>query len=241
MNKAVWSARRNYWIAGIGAIVSALSFLLISPFLYVDVSVSLFGFTRGVTKLFSAIDLASNQGLMWGSLVLVLVVLGVSILFLVLANPFGSRIPIQTQARWTGLGFVVAAVLSVVCLVVSLLLMKQNVQSIVPVGSSGSIFSNLIQVHIALGVGTYLFLAGLITIGVAGIMEARSSATMLSNGGMGNAPQNQYPQYNYPPTTYGSTSMGQGAQSFNDTTTQYGGQPTVPYQPPSPPSPPYGQ
>jgi hypothetical protein len=235
MNQAVWLARRNYWIAGIGAIVSAFAFLFISPFLSVEVSVSLFGFTKSGTKLLGAMDIASNQGLAWVSLLLVVVVLGVSIAFLVLPNPFGSRVPIQTQARWTGLGFVVAAVLSIVCLAVSLLLIKQNEQSLIPAGSPGSIFSNVIQVHITWGVGTYLFLAGLITMIVAGIMEAVSPVKTLTDGETGNTPQNQHPQSDYPPTIYGSTSMGQGTQPFNNTTTQYGGQPTVPYQPPAPP------
>jgi hypothetical protein len=238
MNKAVWLARRNYWIAGIGAIVSAFSFFVL-PFFVVTVqsSISLPIFRgnggESVSTSVSAVELAFHEGLLWLSLLLILAVLGLAILFLARQNPFGSNAPIQVQARWTAWSFVAAGVLSALCLVISLVLVKQELQ----IGQNPlqGIIKSFVNVDAGLGIGGYLFLAGLVAIVVAGIMEAISPVKALDNVAKGNAPQSQYPQY---PPTYGSTSMGQGSQSFTDATTQYRGNPTTPYQPPSPP---YGQ
>ncbi len=241
MNKAVWLARRNYWIAGIGAIVSVFSFFVL-PFLVVtfqsSISLPIFrgGAGESVSKSVSAIQLASLEGLLWLGLLLVLAVLAVSILFLARQSPFGSHAPLQVQARWTAWGFVAAGVLSALCLFISLVLVKQDLQA----GQNPlqGLIKSFVHVDAGLGIGGYLFLAGLLTIVVAGIMEVVSPVRALGDAEMGHAPQNRYPQHNYPPTTYGSPSMGQGSQSFTDATTQYRGNPTSPYQPPSPP---YGQ
>jgi hypothetical protein len=242
MNKAVWSARRNYWIAGIGAIISAFSFLAL-PLVVVTVQSSISipilgggGPKSIISTSMSAMELASHQGLIWVSLLFVLAVLGVSILFLVRQNPFGSNTPVQVQARWTAWGFVAAGVLSALSLVMSFLLVHQLLQS--AQSPLQNIVRSLVHADIALGIGGYLFLAGLVAIVVAGILELRSPTKMLSDAEMRQAPQNQYPQYNYPPTAYGPPSMGQGPQSFTDATTQYRGNPAGPHQPPSPP---YGQ
>ena len=242
MNKAVWLARRNYWIAGIGAIVSAFSFFVL-PFLVVTVQSSIAlpifrggGGEESVSTPVSAMELASHEGLLWLGLLLVLAVLGIAILFLARQSPFGSNAPVQVQARWTAWGFVAAGVLSALCLVISLVLVKQDLQS----GQNPlqGLIKSFVHIDAGLGIGGYLFLAGLLTIVVVGIMEAISPVKVQDGAAMGNVPQTQYPpQYNYPPTTYGPTSMGQqGAGSFTDTTTQYGGgNPAGPYQPPSPP------
>jgi hypothetical protein len=229
MNKAVWLARRNYWIAGIGAIVSVFSFFVL-PFLVVtfqsSISLPIFrgGGGESTSKSVSAIQLASLEGLLWLGLLLVLAVLAVSILFLARQSPFGSHTSLQVQARWTAWGFVAAGVLSALCLVISLVLVKQDLQA----GQNPlqGLIKSFVHVDAGLGIGGYLFLAGLLTIVVAGIMEA-ISPVKTDNAAMGYAAQNQYPQY-------GSPSMGQGTHPYTDATTQYQGNPG-PYQPPSPP------
>jgi hypothetical protein len=259
VNKAVWLAKRNYWIAAIGAIVSVVSFFVSAvsiielPFLNISESFSLPNFGPGAPTApspsgfnipVSALVLASNEGILWVSLLLVLVVLGVSLVFLVRQNPFGSRASVQTQARWTALGFVVAGVLSAVCLIASLLLVQQHLQDLVQnvMGTGlGSSLSNLFQFNFTWAIGAYLFLAGLVTIVVAGMMEIISPVKMQSNAEMAapvNSPQNLY---NYPPP------MSQGGPPFADSHTRYGGNPasdgqsypTVPSQ--QPPTGPYQQ
>jgi hypothetical protein len=245
MNKAVWLAKHNYWIAAIGAIVSVVSFLGFT-FLDISTSISLPNFGPGPTPSplptsvslpVSAILLAYVEGILWVSLVLVVAVLGVSLVFLVRRYPFGSRAPVQTQARWTALGFVIAAVLSAVCLVASFLLVQQRGQDLLqnvtgtPLGSLGSSFSDLFHLNFTWGVGAYLFLAGLVVIVVAGIMEIIRPVKLQSDAEMAatlNAPQNPY---NYPSPVYGSTPMNQGAPPFANAPTQYGGNPASGGQP----------
>jgi len=239
MNKAIWLAKRNYWIAGIGAIISVLSFLVF-PFLSFKSLISVPLFRDPISsqaQSVGAMPLALHQGLLWVSLLLVLAVLGGSIVFLVRQSPFGSRAPVQVQARWVALGFVATGVLSALCLVASLLLIQQDTQNrqdlvqelLGTLGLSSSVTSTW-------GIGAYLFLAGLVTIVVAGIMEAISPVKMLSDGEM-IATQNQYPPSNYPPTVYGSTSMNQGGPPFADASTQYGEKPVSGPQPPTSPYP----
>jgi hypothetical protein len=236
MNKAVWLVKRNYWIAGIGAIVSAFSFLAFT-FLTVNFSYSLPNLLGGgtspatsVSVPVSATELAGREGLVWVSLLLVLAVLGAAIVFMVRRNPFGSQVPLQVQAKWTAIGFVVAAALSALSLIGALLMIKQSVQDYTGNlgGSLGSNFSNFFHVDYAWGIGAYLFLAGLITIAVAGIMETISPMKMLSDAEMAamwNYPQNQY---NASANSYESPAMNQGAQPFADRPSQYGA--ANPYQ-----------
>jgi hypothetical protein len=259
MNKAVWLAKRNYWIAAIGAIISVVSFLAFT-FLTISESISLPNFGPGPTPSpiaasfpVSAISLAYVEGILWVSLVLVLAVLGVSLVFLVRRNPFGSRAPVQTQARWTAFGFVIAGVLSAACLVASLLLVQQHLKDLLQtmtgtsLGGPVSGFSDLFHMNFTWGVGAYLFLAGLVVIVVAGMMEVIWPVKLQSDAEMAaplNAPQNPY---NYPPPAYGSTPMNQGSPPFANAPTQYGGSPASggqPYPPApgqQPPAGPYQQ
>jgi hypothetical protein len=183
MDKTVWLAKRNYWVASIGAIISVVSFLLF-PFLTVKASVFLpvLGISQSEQSV-NAMSLALYQGLLWASPLLVLAVLGVALVFLLRRNPFGLRVPLQVQARWTAVGFVVAGVLSAVCLVVSLLLIQQNAQDTLSfLKIVGADFS------ITWAFGAYLFLAGLAVIVVAGIIEFISPVKLPSDGGMVAAP-----------------------------------------------------
>src|SRR5262249_21764932 len=95
MDKAVLLAKRNYWIVGIGAIVSLVSFLFF-PFLTVESSISLplLG-SQTTEQAVSALYLAVYQGLLWVSPLLVLVVLGVALVFLLRRSPSGSQVPVQ--------------------------------------------------------------------------------------------------------------------------------------------------
>ena len=205
MDKAVWLAKRNYWIAGIGAIISVVSFIFF-PFQTVQASISL-PFVGGVTRSEQSINamyLALYQRWLWVSLFLVLVVLGIALVFLLRRNPFGTRVPLRVQARWTSVGFVVAGVLGITFLVISLLLVQQNVQDIVS-------FLKVVgaDVSITWAFGAYLFLVGLAVIVVAGIMEFLSPVKLPNEGEMANLPgypPNQYPPnpYNYPPERYRS-------------------------------------
>lgn len=232
MDQAVWLAKRNYWIAGIGAIVSIVSFLAF-PFLTVNISISLplFGTSTLSDQSVKAVDLASRQGLLWLSLLLAFAVLAVAIVFMVSRNPFGSRVPVQVQAHWTALGFIIAGVLSAIFLVASLLLIQQNEQSALGFLTKiiGADFS------VAWAFGVYLFIAGLATIVVAGLLEFISPVTMASDAGMADLPnyaQNQYPPnpYTYPTERYGATPMDQGPYSGSQT--QYpGSQPPTQYPP----------
>jgi hypothetical protein len=282
MSQATWLAKRNYWIAGIGAIVALFSFLALN-FLSISYSFSLPDLGTGSTTStpttpvsipVAGTSLASYEGLLWVSVVLVLGVLGVAIWFLVRRSPFGLKAPMKVQARWTALSFVVAAVLSALCLVASLSLISQSYQNLVNgslgnLGSLGSSFSDLFHFDFAWGVGAYFFLAGLIVIVVASILEVIWPTKILTDAEMAlqwNYPQSQYTQnqytypdpqnqYTYPPATYGPNSV-QGPQPFGDPNSQYGGSslypgssyppvsgqqpPADPYQPPSQ-YPPYGQ
>jgi hypothetical protein len=256
MNKIVWLAKRNYWIAGIGAIISIFAFLALT-FLNVSYSFSLPGLGLGgttatppVTFPISATSLASSEGLLWVGLLLVIAVLVVSILFLVRSNPFGSRAAIAVQARLTALGFVIAGGVAALCTVVSLLLIEQSTQSLLGGESSslnglglGSAFSSYFHFTFIWGAGVYLFLAGIVLIVVAAILELLYPTKILNNAESATAwsyPQNQYPQnqYNYPMPTYGPPPSTQGPQpstNFADPHSDYAGssQPQASFPPPS--------
>lgn len=204
MDQTTWLAKRNYWIAGSGAIISLVSFLAF-PFLNVTYSIpSLFtGDTTSDTKSYLATELASSEGLLWVGLVLVLVILVGSIASLVRESPFGLRVPMHVQARYTALGFVVAGVLSGVCMVASFLAIQQDMQNAQDsLKIIGWVFSGLFHVEPTLGFGAYLFLAGLVTVVVAGLLEGISPLQSPSDREMATRPnysQNQYPSmYTYP-------------------------------------------
>jgi hypothetical protein len=181
---------------------------------------------------------------------LVLAVLGVSVFFLVRRNPFGVRTPLQRQARLTAVGFVVAGVVSAVCVVASLLLVEQHLQDLVQsvIGPGlGSSLSNLFHVSVTWAIGVYLFLAGLVVIVVAGVMEAIAPVRMQSDPEVVvtlTSPQNPYAD---PSPMYGSAPMNQGGAPFANSPTQYGGTPMSGGQPypsapgPQPPAGPYQQ
>ena len=179
-------------------------------------------------------------------------ILGAAIWFIVRRSPFGSKAPVKMQARWTALGFIVAAVLSALCLVASLSLISQSYQNLVngslgSLGSLGSSFSDLFHFDFNWGIGAYFFLLGLIVVVIAAVLEVLWPVSVLSDAEMAlqwNYPQSQYTYpnaqnpYTYPSATYGPDSMqqGQGSQSFADPNSQYGGGPAYP-QSPYPPAP----
>lgn len=248
MNKAVWLAKRNYWIAAVGAIVSLISFFTVN-FLDISVSFSLPNLGLGTPPALpspslsvNALSLALSEGILWVSLALVLVVLGVAIVFLVRRNPVGSRASVQAQARWTALGFVVAGVLGIVCLVASILLIQQHVQDIVQNVSGtglGSDLPDLFHFNLTWGVGAYLFLGSLVAIVVAGLMEVIWPMKLQSDAEMATIASSPQNGYDYLPPTYRQTSMNQSAPHAP---TQYGGSPasggsaypTIPGQQPPP-------
>lgn len=166
MVSAILLAKRNYWIAGIGAVICVIAFLFF-PFMTFESSQSLpiLGINHTVVQPVNTI-LAFYNGWLWVSLLFVLAVLGTALVFLLRRAPFDPR---QVQARGTGLGFVVAGVLSAVFLVFSLLTIQQNAQNVLGVLGFLSIVGVSVSVTWALGV--YLFLAGLIVIVSAGFMQ----------------------------------------------------------------------
>ena len=185
MEKAVLLAKRNYWVAGIGAIVSLIAFLFF-PFLTVEASISLPLLGSQITEQsVNAPYLAVYQGLLWVSLLPVLAVLGVALVFLLRRNPFGSQVPVQVQAHWTALGFVIAGVLSAVFLVWSLLLTQQHAQDAMS-------FLKIIGANFSVtwAFGAYLFLLGLAAIVAAGLMQVIWPVKIPSDGGMGAYPPN---------------------------------------------------
>jgi len=175
---------RGYLIAGIGAFVALFAFLYL-PFIAFSESVTYStdaSNTVSYSSLATTTEIAQLQGAIWLEGILALAILVLACLLLFRTNPFGSsRTPVVNQFRWGIYGLGGGAIL---CILVQFLVsldlgstLQQNLHQV------QSTIGGVISASTIYGLGSWLYLLGMVAVIVGSVMAYRSSGFVASMPG----------------------------------------------------------
>ena len=188
MDRIKQQQNRGYLIAGIGALVALLAFLLL-PYAVVTVSASALGITESVAITLNATALTQstanganaflnssqiqNQGVLWLQPILALAALALTGLLLYRDYPFGKGInaPLANQKRWGNYGLIGIAVLSVLIQIVLFSNLNSQIQNAINASNSSSgSGSSATNVSTGTHLGFWLFLLGMVAVAAGAIL-----------------------------------------------------------------------
>ena len=255
MDKIKQQQNRGYLVAGIGALVALLAFLLLP---YVTVTMKIIASSTSVYittmtinataltqssgngfSLFSYSSYGQSQGTFWLLPILSLVALALTGLLLYREHPFGKGInaPVTNQRQWANYGLIAVAALSVIIQIVTIASLGSQIQSSInATNSSGGSSSNLTTVSTAGHIGFWLYLLGMAAVAAGAtllLVQANKQTRAIPSANISAVPSPQpwqspaAPVAAVPPNPY--------AQQYSTGAQQDWSQPSQPQQPPPPP------